>query len=144
MCSTKDCKVCGKTFEKFKGASKLCLDCKATKANKQRFCKSCDCPLLRTQGPKKYCKQCVVEAVKLRTQRESIESAVGKVCSVRFIECVECNSLYSASTDYRQKIDVCGTECRARAYAKAGVEGASNATRYAFNQRGTITPTKGR
>lgn len=124
MCQTKECKKCGKNFGGFRYVSKFCLDCRASMADKQRHCKSCDAPLLRTQGPKKYCKACAVKAVQLRAQRESIESAVGKVCSVRFIECVECNRLYSASTGYRQKIDVCGTECRAKAYAKAGVEGA--------------------
>lgn len=122
MCQTKECKVCGKTFEKFKGASKLCLDCKATKANKQRFCKSCDCPLPRTQGPKKYCKACAVKAVQLRTQRESIESAVGKTCSVRFIECVECSKLYTAPSNYRRKIDVCGADCLSKAYSRTAKE----------------------
>lgn len=124
MCQTKECKDCGIAFVKTGFADKFCLGCRAKKSDKQRFCKSCDAPLPRTQGPKKYCKACAVKAVQLRTQRESIESAVGKVCGVRFIECVECNRLYSASAGYRQKIDVCGAECRARAYAKAGVEGA--------------------
>jgi hypothetical protein len=124
MCRTKECKQCGIAFVKTGFADKFCLDCRAKKSDRQRFCKSCDAPLPRTQGPKKYCKACAVKAVQLRAQRESIESAVGKVCSVRFIECVECNRLYSASTGYRQKIDVCGAECRAKAYAKAGVEGA--------------------
>jgi len=124
MCQTKECKQCGKSFGGFRYASKFCLDCRASMANKQRHCKSCDAPLPRTQGPKKYCKACAVRAVELRTQRESIESGIGKFCIVRFIECVECNRLYSASTAYRQKIDVCGAECRTKAYAKAGVEGA--------------------
>ena len=122
MCDTKDCKVCGKTFEKFKGASKLCLDCKATKNDKQRFCKSCDCPLPRTQGPKKYCKACAAEAVKLRTQRESIESATGKTCSVRFIECIECSKLYTAPNNYKRKIDVCGANCLSKAYSRTAKE----------------------
>lgn len=122
MCKTKDCKVCGKTFEKFKGASKLCLDCKATKNDKQRFCKSCDCPLPRTQGPKKYCKACAIQAVKLRTQRESIESAIGKTCSVRFIECIECRELYTAPSNYKRKIDACSAECRSKAYSRTAKE----------------------
>ena len=121
---TKECKKCGNSFGGFRYASKFCLDCRASKTDKQRHCKCCDAPLPRTQGPKKYCKACAAKAVELRTQRESIESAVGKVCSVRFIECVECNSLYSASNGYRQKIDVCSSECRAKAYANAKVEGA--------------------
>jgi hypothetical protein len=121
---TKECKKCGNSFGGFRYASKFCLDCRASKTDKQRHCKCCDAPLPRTQGPKKYCKACAVKAVELRTQRESIESAVGKVCSVRFVECVECNSLYSASNGYRQKIDVCSSECRAKAYANAKVEGA--------------------
>ena len=123
MYQTKECKDCGIAFVKTGFADKFCLDCRAKKSDRQRFCKSCDAPLAIVRGPKKYCKACALKAVQLRTQRESIESAVGKVCSVRFIECVECNRLYSASTGYRQKIDVCGAECRAEAYAKAGVEG---------------------
>ena len=122
MCETKDCKACGNTFEKLKGASKLCLDCKATKNDKQRFCKSCDCPLPRTQGPKKYCKACAIKAVQLRTQRESVESAIGKTCSVRFIECIECSKLYTAPSNYKRKIDVCGAQCLSKAYSRTAKE----------------------
>lgn len=122
MCKTKDCKKCGKTFQKTGLADKFCLVCREARANKQRFCKVCDAKLPRTQGPKKYCKACAVEAVRLRTQRESIESAIGKTCSVRFIECIECGKLYTASSKYRKKIDVCGAQCLANAYARTSRE----------------------
>jgi hypothetical protein len=120
---TKECKDCRIPFVKTGFADKFCLDCRAKKSDRQRFCKSCDAPLAIVRGPKKYCKACAVKAVQLRTQRESIESAIEKTCDVRFIQCVECKKTYSASGSYSQKIDVCSSECRAKAYAKAGFEG---------------------
>jgi len=121
---TKECKDCRIPFVKTGFADKFCLDCRAKKSDRQRFCKSCDAPLAIVRGPKKYCKACAVKAVQLRTQRESIESAIEKTCDVRFIQCVECKKTYSASGSYSQKIDVCSSECRAKAYANAKVQGA--------------------
>lgn len=122
MCKTKECKKCGVEFNKTGQADKFCMSCRDVKTPLAKYCKLCDAELPRTQGPKKYCKACALDAIKLRAQRESIRSAIGKSCSVRFINCLECGNLYTARSNYKRKIDVCGLECQEKIYARTSKE----------------------
>lgn len=122
MAKTKDCKTCGATFEKTGQADKFCLDCREARDGVPKACTVCGEPLPIQRGPKKYCKKCSEESVRIRQFNRSIKECEGRSCVVSFPSCIVCSKRFSRPKSKNGRVEVCGKACMDCLYEKTRLE----------------------